>query len=447
MRVPFRPLARVAVPAALLGLAFPSAFCTSSCAPLVPTAISLLLLRSGTVPRAPRARVVGRYLLTISSAYAFALVWLPRSLEGRFSVLRAAAVWVALSVYSALYPTVAIAISLVLLRHRVALSASLPALWAVAEAARAAAFGGFDWLSLGYTAVEYRIFQHLFHPIGTFGVSALLVCIATAPIDLCRLVRLRPRRHLAAVGAAGIVAICAKQLPCSHEEAMVGTQSDMGLVGVLQASGEDDWASELTSVALSGVRVVVTPEELLSFQVPPLEPGVHMLLGATVDCGWRGGRKCIQNVIRHIGPEGRENTPYAKRVLVPMYERDFFVAAHDRIIMLPGSKAVVFDVDGVRMGPIICYEIADRHLVQQLKSLDVDLIVHPTSDTWQVDRSAAVQHLNIARARAAEFRIPILRVSNRWLTRMIDDHGRIVDGLEDGVSPLGGTINIGVTRH
>ncbi len=81
-----------------------------------------------------------------------------------------------------------------------------------------------------------------------------------------------------------------------------------------------------------------------------------------------------------------------------------------------------------RFMPFICYEIVYPDLVAE-QSADVEFLVTVSNDTWFGESIGPLQHLQIARMRAAENRKPLLRGTNNGVTALIDPHGEIVTRL------------------
>ena len=88
--------------------------------------------------------------------------------------------------------------------------------------------------------------------------------------------------------------------------------------------------------------------------------------------------------------------------------------------------------------PMICYEaIFPQYLFGQDRP---DWLLHLTNDAWFGDFAGPFQHLAMARLRAAEQGLPLLRAANTGVSAVIDARGQIVDAL-----PLGETGFIDVT--
>ena len=74
--------------------------------------------------------------------------------------------------------------------------------------------------------------------------------------------------------------------------------------------------------------------------------------------------------------------------------------------------------------PLICYEaLFSNEILGQVK--DARWIINITNDAWFGNGGGPKQHLNIARMRALENNIPIIRVSNNGISAKIAKNGKI----------------------
>ncbi len=105
----------------------------------------------------------------------------------------------------------------------------------------------------------------------------------------------------------------------------------------------------------------------------------------------------------------------------------------------PGDKIVHFDVAGVRIAPLICFEDLFPHHVRDHSNTNIDLLVNLTNDGWFGTSAAQWQHATSAAFRAVENGLPLLRSCNNGITAWIDAQGRLrevfraADGSEYGV--------------
>ncbi|QDU54140.1 apolipoprotein N-acyltransferase [Aeoliella mucimassa] len=99
----------------------------------------------------------------------------------------------------------------------------------------------------------------------------------------------------------------------------------------------------------------------------------------------------------------------------------------------PGELPVVFDIEGTRYMPTICYETVMPHVVRrqvvQLADAEQrpDVLVNVTNDSWFYDSSELAMHLTCTRLRAIECRTPVVVAANGGLSANIDVAGRVLD--------------------
>ena len=125
----------------------------------------------------------------------------------------------------------------------------------------------------------------------------------------------------------------------------------------------------------------------------------------------------------HLVPFG-EFIPYIQ------YLPDWVVALNGSGGMKKGDGIGFLTLGSVRYRPLVCYEIAFAHTVGHLDNGDrPHVLLNVTNDAWFGNTSGPYQHLDIARMRAIEQGLPVLRVVNRGISAVIDPVGRILQSL------------------
>jgi apolipoprotein N-acyltransferase len=145
----------------------------------------------------------------------------------------------------------------------------------------------------------------------------------------------------------------------------------------------------------------------------------------------------IWNSMLVIGPSGDVVASYDKSHLVPFGEYvplrnvlplrkitsgsvDFTAGSGPRTVMLPNLPAVA---------PLVCYEaIFPGAIVEPGKR--PGWILNITNDAWYGVTSGPFQHFAIARVRAVEEGLPLLRDANNGITGAIDPYGRVLSRLD-----------------
>ena len=77
------------------------------------------------------------------------------------------------------------------------------------------------------------------------------------------------------------------------------------------------------------------------------------------------------------------------------------------------------------MHPLICYEIIFPDYATSYDRVGRDVIINLTNDDWFGYSFGPFQHLMMARFRAVEQGVPVIRVANSGISAVIDAYGRI----------------------
>jgi apolipoprotein N-acyltransferase len=144
----------------------------------------------------------------------------------------------------------------------------------------------------------------------------------------------------------------------------------------------------------------------------------------------------VWNSIEAVDQNGAIRASYDKAHLVPFGEyipfgdwlpiRDLSVGAIDlsagpgpQTIALPGLPS---------FGPLVCYEA-----IFPAAAIDRETrpawILNVTNDAWYGRSSGPFQHFAIARTRAIEEGLPLVRVANNGVSGVVDAEGRILSGM------------------
>lgn len=76
--------------------------------------------------------------------------------------------------------------------------------------------------------------------------------------------------------------------------------------------------------------------------------------------------------------------------------------------------------------PLICYEAIFPHFGRAL-SAEARVMLHLTNDAWFGTEAGPQQHLDLARMRAIERGLPVIRVANTGISAMIDSTGTVLE--------------------
>jgi apolipoprotein N-acyltransferase len=97
----------------------------------------------------------------------------------------------------------------------------------------------------------------------------------------------------------------------------------------------------------------------------------------------------------------------------------------------PGPKVLKLSTHPISLAPLICFEDTLGDLVRGFAGKGAQLLVTLTNDGWFGHTIASQQHAMNALLRAAETKLPLLRVANTGVTCLIDRYGRPIQVLRD----------------
>ena len=132
---------------------------------------------------------------------------------------------------------------------------------------------------------------------------------------------------------------------------------------------------------------------------------------------------------------------YNKNKLVPFGEYNPFknlfgflkiIASDNEFSKGELIKDNFFSVDGLNFYPMICYEAIFPFHTGKGKSYD--LIINITNDRWFGKTLGPIQHFWLAKQRAIETGIPMVRVSNSGISSLIAPNGKEIKSLKFGTS-------------
>lgn len=173
-------------------------------------------------------------------------------------------------------------------------------------------------------------------------------------------------------------------------------------------------------------------------------PDRATLLTGTVRLEREGEVRRFFNSMAAVSGDGRVLAVYDKSHLVPFGE---YLPFHQwleplGITKLTGGSGGYTQGAGVRtlaipgtpsFGPLICYEVIFPSAVVEAGKRP-QWLVTMTDDSWFGPWTGPYQHLGIAKVRAAEEGLPIVRAANTGVSAVIDPYGRLVTTLGLGES-------------
>ena len=335
----------------------------------------------------------------------------------------------------------------------------------VAEYIRGHLFGGFPWDLPGYIFKASGAASQSVSLIGIYGLSLLVLIIAGL------MARALWKRHYigAGLGAAlllanwgfGYLRLNAAELqyvdnvkirivsaPFSQKRKIM--DRDYG-VSVIQ-----DHINLSASPGLDKVTHLVWPEGVIDWDIRRMDD-LRLAMGQTFQTNGGEAPVWIINNTRLDPKDGHTDyynsttvLSYADRLdgdivafadkqrLVPFGEiipgGKFIERLGARVIsedigsFTPAPKKEILQIPGLPPGSAqICYEVIFSGLTPRSKEQKVNWILNQSNDAWFGSSAGPVQHANIARYRAIEEKVPVIRAASNGASGIIDPYGRFLE--------------------
>lgn len=336
-------------------------------------------------------------------------------------------------------------------------------LWLVAEWVRAHLFYGFPWNLAGYV---WTISDATLQPasaLGVYGMSlwAVLFCTAFALLAVPEAARAQARRGFAVIMAVSVGLAAWGQWRLWQADAMQVEPTEVNL-RLVQANVEQSlkWDPMYQRQALQrhinmstresadGRKpdYIIWPETAMPYRIAPDSEWTHMLaaiaprdgaiITGTVRSEGQGDDWQVWNSLMAVNAAGEIIFRYDKSVLVPFGE---FVPLRETLSFLPIEKVTQgardfspghgAEVAGLRgmappFQPLICYEAIFSEFRPAEEESRTGWLLNITNDAWFGTSTGPYQHLHMARTRAVERGMPLVRVANTGMSAVFDAFGR-----------------------
>jgi len=339
----------------------------------------------------------------------------------------------------------------------VASALALALLFTIAEYGRGHLFSGFPWNLFGYVWADFLPIAQVNSLIGSYGLTLLTLVAACLPVTLFS----KTKSALLANGlmtllfiSLGLWGAVRLQQPTLYQPT--------GFVRLVQPNTAQNMKWEAgereknfqTLLSLSAAPAsqplthIIWPETAATFYLEEdtahraalaaaLPQNTILLTGTlrrTPD--YTSNHWNYYNSLLALDTQGEILTHYDKAHLVPFGEyvplRGFApIAAVTSGLgsFMAGEGAQTLHVTGLPpFSPLICYEVIFPHAVSNPDDLS-HLLINITNDAWYGRTAGPHQHLAIARMRAIEEGVPLLRVANSGISAVVDVYGRVLQSL------------------
>ncbi|MFD8767994.1 apolipoprotein N-acyltransferase [Microbacterium oxydans] len=312
-------------------------------------------------------------------------------------------------------------------------------------------YGGFPWARIGMSQAESPL-ASVSSWVGVSGLSFLMVLVVAMLIEVVRLHAWRRPLRLIAPAALVVVLLFTPLFPTATSGSMriaavqgngpTGYFDDREPFAVIQAQTE-------ATAPLYGedVDLLVWPEGSLDadpFQSDALARRMTLIanridapLLANAPTG-RDDRFFNTSMLWNL--DGTARQLHDKRHPVPFGEyvpdRPFFNALAPELIGLiqreytPGSNPPIVDVDGVRVGLAICFDVIYDDVIWQGLNAGAEVLVFQTNNADFRGTDENLQQLAFARMRAIETGRSVVNVSTVGTSQIIRADGSTVTSLD-----------------
>ncbi len=363
-----------------------------------------------------------------------------------------------------LFPALAgTTIALVRPRHPVAAALAMAAAWTIAEWLRAHFLWGFPWNLIGYVWIGVPSISQVAAWIGIYGLSFLTVFTGALFLTV---VLFKGRARLLGPAVALVFLLLSMtfggyRLAGSSVEHWPETRLRLVQANIAQhhkwdpeqlARGFEKHLDLSVAPAASEVTHIIWPETAAPYRLEEDAFAREMIADVTPPGGLlitgfnrfdrNSEPKRAWNSLGVLDPAGDLIESYDKRRLVPFGEflpwRSLLSTIGLKKITAgsidfqsgPGIQTLAFD--GLpAFSPLICYEaIFTRDVVD--RGDRPAWLLNVTNDAWFGHSSGPYQHLAMARMRAIEEGLPLVRSANTGISAIIDPYGRIEAALALG---------------
>ena len=341
----------------------------------------------------------------------------------------------------------------------------MSSVWVAGEAVRDRfPFGGFPWGRLSFATGSE--FDHVLSFGGPTYVSFLLCLGAAMAAVIARRMRLDRssiRTDVIVALAVGLVTVSIIWIPQTQDRTPPGSLTVAVVQGGVPGQGLDFLGRARTVTRNHAKQTVLLAQAIKAGKQPKpdlvvwpenstdLDPrldsetqeivqsavdaiGVPILLGAVLDVG----NQRLANAAVLWNPQTGPRVVYTKQRPVPFGEflpyRDQISGLSDKFALLPrdfvgGTESGQITVKGVRLGMVICFEVAHDNVVLAAVRDGGEVLVVLTNNATYANTDQPEQQFDITRQRAVEFARPVVVAATTGIAAAINAQGNVTTSL------------------
>jgi len=337
--------------------------------------------------------------------------------------------------------------------------------WVTGEAVRDRfPFGGFPWGRLSFaTGSESDRVLSFGGPTYVSFLLCLGAALAAVIARRMRLDRSSVRTDVLAALAIGLVSVSIVWIPQTEEGAPVGSLTVAVIQGGVPGQGLDFLGRARTVTRNHAKQTVLLAQAIKAGKQPKpdlvvwpenstdLDPrldneteaivqsavdaiGVPILLGAVLEVG----NQRLANAAVLWNPQTGPRVVYTKQRPVPFGEflpyRDQISGLSDKFALLPrdfvaGTESGQITIKGVRLGMVICFEVAHDNVVHAAVRDGGEVLVVLTNNATYATTDQPEQQFDITRQRAVEFARPVVVAATTGISAAINAQGNVTTSL------------------
>lgn len=357
-----------------------------------------------------------------------------------------------LPAYMAIFPTIAVYLTSKLPINYIKKSFALAIFWVITEVLREKLFTGFPWNMIGYSLADYDYLVQFASIFGVYGLSFVVVLVFSLFADFIlhnskkalyyslsiitflmlyggfRFWQYEPKYHDFTVKI--VQANIPQKLKWAESERAQNVMKHINMSGLPVRDQHIIWSESSFNEAVSLGQVFDSHFKSL------LTDNSYLITGAVRLEGSFDNDFKIYNSMIAIDKNGQISDYYDKIKLVPFGEfvpfKEYLPInkiTHGMVDFSEGTSKHYINIGNSKVLPLICYEsIFSGQNYRSLYNYDYALII--TNDAWFGNSSGPYQHFAMAKVRAVELGLPVVRSAYTGISGVIDPLGRVIKSSE-----------------